>query len=355
MNTKSELMHHVALFFNCDDAMVQMLHLDVNGSMSSKIEDGLDGSIFRFKLLFNGKTIIVKMKNSSFINNVGETMNYYGLDSFRENYKMGFGLFYTRNCHSREKYIYSYLDDSLKKYIPHYYGSIDVSSQECLHIMEDIPIVQSPVRIDYIIDFLSDLHERYYEDEKAVEKMMVNIPTLDDFHFGKHLSDVLFSNIQKLYPNFPSEIINDLKDFSNNPQYIFEQLHSFPLTICHGDFAIKNLSFIEKRVVVYDWELSTFNNPEFDLVSFMVFYPTELTSNLISNIINRYYGKIKKRICYDVQSALYFNTKLLMASRFHAMMNIALRVEMPYMDSAINNWIYLYNFLKNNFNEHIYE
>ncbi len=353
MKTTLELIHHVARFFECKDNMVQMQHLDVKGSMSSKIEDGINGSIFRFRLRNNGKTIVVKMKNSSFINNVGETMNYYGTDSFMDNYKRGYGLFYTRNCHCREKYIYSRIDDSLKKYIPYYYGSVEVSLHECLHIMEDIPIVQSPIIIECITDFLSELHIRYYEDKMAMEEMMINVPEICDYYYGKYISEVLYDNIQKLYPDFPTKILLDLRDFSNNPQKIFEQLHTYPLTICHGDFAIKNLSFLENRIVVYDWELSTFNNPEFDLISFMVFYPGTLTAGFIDDFINNYYHKLKKKkkIIYDVQAALLYNTKLLMASRFHAMMNIAKKIEMPFMNSAIDNWVFLYNYLKDKKNE----
>ncbi|MGN1042774.1 MAG: phosphotransferase [Christensenellales bacterium] len=348
MKTKAELIHNVAKFFGCKDNMVQLQPLEVRESMSSHIEDGPEGSIFRFKLIADGRTVVVKMKNNSFINNVGETMNYYGSDSFREYYKNGYGLFYTRNSFCREKYIYTYLDESLRQFIPHYYGTVDVSEQECLHIMEDIPIKQYPVDLNNIVSFLVALHVKYMGDTLAARQMKVNIPDINDYKYGKDLSMILFDNIQKLHPTFPIEIIEDLKRFACDSHSVFEQLHTYPRTVCHGDFSIKNLTFLQNRVVVYDWELSTYNNPEFDLISLMVFYPDKLDDRLVCTIVNRYYRELRQKIDlrYDTNAALFFNIKLLMVSRFHAMMNIAMRVAMPFMNTAVYNWIYLYNYFK---------
>lgn len=344
MNTKAELIRHVANFFGTSENMVEVQPLEVKNSMSSQIEDGLDGSIFRLYLKEENRSVIVKMKNKSFINNVGETMNYFSSQSFRESYAKGFGLFYTRNCFCREKFVYALLDENLKRFVPRYFGSIDVSEDECLHLLEDLQINQYPVNVDHLVDFLSALHLTYWNNSSVTEKMMINSPTVEDYKNGSAISHVLFENVRKLYPTFPSDILEELESFSSDGDKMFKELNFFPRTLCHGDFAVKNLTFLENQAVVYDWELATFNNPEFDLVSLLVFYPDKLDDELIESVCNRYYDKIKSKkvLHYDTNSALLFNTKLLMGSRFHAMMNIAMKVNMPFMELAIQNWICLF-------------
>lgn len=347
MNTKKELIQAVASFFDEDDASVCFLPMNISGSMSSKIEDGLDESIFRLKFLNTGKTVIAKLKNNSFIANVGETMNVFESETFREKYAKGYGLFYTRDCYRREKYVYSLLDASLHQYLPKYYGSIDVGKKECLHLMEDLEICHSPIDKKQIIDFLSDLHIRYMSDSISAIKMCINIPTIEDYENGISISHELFGNIRKLYPDFPEKILKELVFFYGNPEGMFTELHSFPLTVCHGDFAVKNLTFLRNRLSVYDWELATFNNPEFDLVSFLIFYPDALDDKTVNGIIDGYCNRIlqkrgMKAFDYNVKNAIGFNVKLLMCSRFHAMMNIATRVDMPFMRTSIKNWLFLY-------------
>lgn len=352
MNTKKELISVIAQYFGKDEELLRLLPINVSGSMSCQIEEGLDGSIFRLQFTDSGKTIIVKMKNNSFIANVGETMNYTNSQKFRNNYLNGYGLFYTRDCFCREKYIYTLLDKSLIRYVPKYYGSIDVSDQECLHLMEDIDIIQNPVNNDYVSDFLSDLHSVYYNDFSSAKSMIVNMPMVEDYRQGVLLSRDLFDNIKNIYLDFPRDILESIRLFYEAPNQMYKQLLSFPRTICHGDFAIRNISFLKNQLAVYDWELSTFNNPEFDLVSFLTFYPDDLTEAIVDSVLKGYYEKMKKKRCvtrieYDVKKALLFNTLLLMCTRFHAMMNISMRVNMPFMNKAIGNWLFLYIFFAN--------
>lgn len=339
---KSSLLNVVADVLSLPSDRLSFCPLSVADSMSGAIEEGFDGSIFCLKT-DSGKRYVAKRKCLSFIERVGESMNPFASPEFRAIYRKAYGVFYIRESHLREHYIYDGIDPSLRPCLPLYYGSYK-SPAECVHVMEYLPILRDKIDLKGAAAFLARLHAVYAGREKAARDLHANIPTPSDYTAARPLSAMLYDNIQRLYPDFPQEILKDMRAFSDDANAMACGLNTWQRTLCQGDFCVKNMTFLPRGIRVYDWELATFNHPAFDLISFLVHYPVPIDDRLIEDWIGSYRNAAStcERLEPLSDKCLAFNVRLYMATRFHAMMNICRSVDMPYMPVSIANWLKLY-------------
>ena len=311
LKSRKELLQEIANFFKQDIADFEFRSLTISSSMTSNIEDGLDGSIFRLHDKSKNRDFIVKMKSQSFVNNVGQAMNYTCNTVFEKDYEKGYGMFYIRDSYIREKFMYGMLSDSLRKYLPTYYGTIELPDETCLHLIELLEMNKQPIKLSYVVDFLVDLHCTYWQQEDCIKEMNANIPTLEDYVNAIPITEQLLKNISVLYDFFEPETLEILRRFAHNPQYLYKSLCDFPQTLCQGDFNMRNITFYPNCIKSYDWELATYNNPTFDIVSFLVDYPTQLNQDICDEIFDTYTQKMIERMPelknLDWKKSLHFN------------------------------------------------
>lgn len=322
--------------------------LKVIGSMSGKIEDGFDGSLFCLRDSVTDTSYVVKMKSASFTENVGAAMAPEGYPGFEEAFKRGWGVFYIRDSYKREMGVYSGLEPGLKRYIPKYYGSV-LSGDTAAHVMEKLEIVQCPVNIDAAARFIAKLHAKYLNDLASAKRLGANIPVLSDYENAREMSHMLLEGAAKIYPSFTADIVRVMHGFACDAENNYRLLNDFDRTLCQGDYCVKNMSFIRGGAVIYDWELATYNSPQFDLASFLVHYPDRIDESIINGFLNTY--KRESECLGNTQGAMFedglrFNIMLYMATRFHAMMNISAKVDMPYMPTSVGNWLYLFKYFR---------
>lgn len=348
--SKEELKQMIAAKLKLCESSLESVPINIKNSMTSKLEDDNSDSIFRFFNKDSGIYLVAKVKTNAFIDNVGLAMNYYKDAKFAEEYARGNSIFYTRECFRREKYVYEQIDSSFAKYVPQYYGSIE-SGNNCVYIIEYLDICQQAVDLEAAAVFIAKLHVKYLNSMEDAIKMHINIHTKYDYTNAKNLSMMLLHNVESLYPDFSRKALIDLRTFVLAFEENFDKLSSERRTICHGDFCVKNMTFLPIGIKVYDWELSTFNNPEFDLSAFLVHYPTCLNEKIVSSFMDSYlkcYNSltVNKISAIKLREMLRFNVYIYMTTRFNAMMNICQFVSMPYMKESIYNWQFLYNYLK---------
>lgn len=309
--------------------------MNATGNMTARLEDGGNDTLLLVEV--GDKEYVVKMKSKAFDDNVSVAMNYFDSASFSEAFKKGKAIFYIRDSYDREGKIYkafSELSDNLPKiYLEESDGTRSII------LMEKLTISRKPKDVELAL-LLRKWHSLYTLEEDA-KRVGANVHTKEDYERAEELSLKLFDSIERGYSNFPKEIIKEGMEYVKSYGENYLKGISFPRTLCHGDLTINNLT-TEDGIVLYDLELATYSNPEFDLVSYLVHYPVDLSNKVVASFLNAYYGggfENKKEV-------LRHNLLTYLCTRFHAMMMITKKLHMPYMEQSIQNYIFLFNYFK---------
>jgi len=328
------------------DFVVESVKLE--GSMVSRIEND-SGSIFSIKSHVTGKELIAKMRSPGYMVKVGRIVNYFEDPFFNEPYERGCNIFGMEKSHYREKYVYSLLQESLQHNCPFYYGSTTIADG-CIHFIEKLKINQSNVNLNSVTEFVAQLHSTYLHDYNGARKMCAYLPVKKDHALAKDVVNMLMDNVEALYPDFPKDALYTLRSYIASFETTFDRWSKGERTLCHGDYSVKNMSF-ENGFKIYDWECTTYRNPEFDIITFLVHYPTLLNEKIVEQFLDLYYEHRKQLgSCPDVAKFKIFlkeNLLIFMTTRLNALMSICMRLDMPYMPESIANWIFLYKYLFN--------
>ena len=316
------------------DVELSMLH--ATGNMTARIEDGGSDTLLTAKV--GDKEYVVKMKSKAFDDNVGATMNYYGSDTFKQYFDEGKSIFYIRDSYNREQRAYSILL-SLKEHFPTIYGAESDGTRSII-LMDKIEIDRSP-KDDSLADVLYKIHSMP-SSEETMREWGINIHTERDYINATALSKALLDGVSRAYPNFPKRIVSRARDFVANYKQNYQKMVGYGRCLCHGDLTINNLS-TKGQIKLYDLELATYNNREFDLISYLVHYPIELNESIVESFLASYYNKMGNCI-KEREDALKHNLLIYLTTRFHAMMMITLKLNMPYMETSIKNYIFLFNY-----------
>lgn len=315
---------------------VTLERLKATGNMTARLEDGGEETLL--KAVVEGREYVVKMKSRQFESNVGDAMNYFGSEEFFKHYKKGKYIFYIRDSVVREQKMYSAFS-VVKESLPKIYGAQSDKTRSIV-IMEKLEISREP-KDEELAELLKKIHGEYPRLEDAV-KVGANVHVKEDYLQAKELSLALIESVKKVFPAFPNELLIKARKLAEDYGKTYEKMASFGRCVCHGDLTINNMT-TTPSIKLYDWELSTYNNPEFDLVSYLVHYPTLLTDGEINRFLLAYYGD--KETLENKKEALNFNVLLYFVTRFSAMMMISRKLDMPYMDTSIANYVYLASYL----------
>lgn len=318
-----------------DEGDYKLSPLVATGNMTARLEDGGEATLL--SLVRGQEEYAIKMKSRLFEDNVLKAMNYYDDSSLEQGFSKGKYVFYIRDAFNREEKIYSALS-AFGEYLPRIYGA-QSDDYRSIILMEKLKISRAVKALE-VITFLTRLH-KFCTSEKRARELGANIPTKEDYLKAQDLSISLISNVSKAYANFPSRILNLALDGVKKYGELYDRVISFPRALCHGDCTAYNMT-TEPILKVYDFELSTFNNPEFDLISYLVHYPTPLKESDVDEFLGCYYGE--KDYLATKKEVLKLNLLVYFVTRFHAMMMIAKTLDMPYMEISIKNYIFLFDY-----------
>ncbi len=338
--SKSEIIKFISKSLNIEEDKISLATLEAEGNMTAKLEDG--GSESLINVIAGEKEYVVKTKSGVFSKNVCDAMNYLKEQSFLEKFKKGCAIFYIRDNYNREEKVYKIID-KFSNYLPKIYGATS-DSERSLILMEKLNICRE-VDFEKSANFLREFHNEFNGKKDIALKNGINIHTKKDYLCAKDLSATLLNYVEKAYPNFPKYIIEICKKFVKNFEDNFEKIANYSQTICHGDFTSNNVTF-NNRITVYDFELATYQNPEFDIISFLVHQPKLINNQTISEFLKLYYNRKptkKERESLSLNTLIYFTT------RFHAMMLICKNVSMPYMENSIKNYICVFDYFLKGF------
>lgn len=315
---------------------VELLPLKATGNMTARIEDG--GSDTLLTAAVYGKEYVVKIKSKAFDDNVCGAMNYLDSEDFKGYFQKGKAIFYIRDSYNREQRAYELLSD-FSDYFPKIYGASSDGTRSII-LMDKLTIDRTPKDRE-LAEIIYKIHSTF-NSEATMREWSINIHTATDYISATALSNALLDGVELKYPTFPKKILGRAREFVSHYQENHEKMLSFGRCLCHGDLTINNLS-TARGVKLYDLELATFNNPEFDLISYLVHYPTALDSEVVEEFLSAYYAQSATTI-KEKEDVLKHNLLIYFTTRFHAMMMITLRLNMPYMETSIKNYIFLFNY-----------
>ena len=202
-----------------------------------------------------------------------------------ENYRSIFGF---DNCNERELEIFSNPGE-LKKFMPEIFGTCKNQHSDFFAIlMEDLSnhkLIDSVNKFEQwqesdiknVLKDLASFHSIFFNKLSLIPKSWLieenSIVKL------KNASSFLaeFTNYNAL--RFPNIISDDLKnnynDFIKDIEYNLEKMDKYHKTLCHNDFNLRNICLKETKerdsLVMYDFELARFQNPQSDLIEFLIF------------------------------------------------------------------------------------
>ena len=268
----------------------------VTSSILNKRRVGYTG-IFKYTLSFEkgkrswSEPLVLKLKSSDTEMveigiNIARLSGEDRLPGLFEAYHDVFG--YDRSC-VREILMYEQADDRVKRYFPRLYGSMinedrgiysvlmeDFSDQPMLNKVDDISEWTEP-RIRKVLSTLAEIHSIYLDNYEtlmeAVPLKKYNPDTiyqcrhllreLTKYNYSRH-TDIVSKELQKILNKY----LRKLYDHT-------EGMQRFPMTLSHNDSNPRNILFRRYKdgdfPIMYDWELSLIQNPQHDLVEFLVF------------------------------------------------------------------------------------
>ena len=254
-----------------DNSSVEMLSSKNIDTISSKFLGGK--AIVPYKIIDvnnNDCRVVVKHKNSLVVPLGAMALS----PSFGVFLKVigAHRIFGFNNGHVRDKLFYEKIDDSLRGALPHFIGAKEsLGKQNVSLVLTEFPQSQKIDNDDLrkILDSITDFHAKYYGKTEVIKEMKLNHYTPDDYRRARGTLRALFEyyyddNI-KIYGKELTSILSEFIDNIDN-EYAATMEHQ---TLTHNDFTPRNIYVNDKKVIIYDWELACYQNPEHDLIELL--------------------------------------------------------------------------------------
>jgi hypothetical protein len=272
------------------------------------------------------------------------------------------GVFGFNRSHERELSFYSHAKREMLLYCPQIYGSYkDASKNAYAVLMEDLsslthldtinrPSLWDAESIRTVLADLAGMHLVYMGRFKEIPKEIdINCYTEKYLMPAVELLSELTSYNARRFPELLTKQIEKVYlAFLDNIPGILNEMQSFPMTLTHNDFNVRNICLrrpgsVRPRLVLYDWEVPCWQNPQLDLVEFLIYcLPGNATRGSFGRYITQYMknlealsGRTFDKKIYE--KVLYLNAIKLAVIRFNLYLLGHNVLKFPYMDRVYGN------------------
>ncbi|MCR8844551.1 phosphotransferase [Paenibacillus sp. SC116] len=196
-------------------------------------------------------------------------------------------IFGFEGSHVREIAFYQHAPMTLLRYCPHVYGvTCDEDKEVYAILMEDLSpcshlgtieslAVWDEEHIDYVLADAAKMHALFLNKADKLPAAL-QFDRLEESSY-EDATELLLALTDYNYARFPTMISSHfyhlLRQFILQLPFHNEQMKQYHQTITHNDFNPRNLglrpSAGAKHLVVYDWELVRYQNPQHDCVEFL--------------------------------------------------------------------------------------
>ena len=215
----------------------------------------------------------------------------------------------------RETLLYKKLDPALQKHLIPVFGDYQNGLTDTYILL--LKYIRSPRKVtsaDYktVFDAITDFHSAYYGRSDSVSKFKLNNYSARDYKNCKGALMTMFSELESSNRRiFTPAQLRKLTGFLRN---IDREYLSFHKTLTHNDFSPRNIFFDGEKLCFYDWELACYQNPEHDLIEFLVSVIHEVKDAQVREMIGYFKKTLLGKLGIGIESRKY--TQIL---RFNAL------------------------------------
>ena len=248
------------------------------------------------------------------------------------------------NSHRREISIYQKLDKTLNSRTINYIGSFRTAPKTYNILFDYYEPDNKKLTLETakrILDEILSFHILYYGDIKKAQHLGLNIYSPADYRRTKRCIYELYNSRHdeniRLYGKKTDEAIND---YINNIDKVMEQ-YSYHRSFTHNDFSTRNIFFDNNKILFYDFELSCYQNPEHDLIEFLMYDLGYFTNDEAMELINYYQYGLKRGGIeipdQDYEKLLIYNAYEFIVNRLSMTKTINDNVELDFAKLSIPN------------------
>ncbi len=299
----------------------ESLSLDTNsGIINTLLKDKPKDfkGLFRYLLTIEdkqhseSKRVVLKIKSDSAdLTELGAGISRLsGEDRLPGLFEAQLHIFGFDNTHIRELEFYRSIHPTISQFCPKILGTLrDDSRGTYAVLMEDLtnfsnidtvnhPELWTKKAIENVLADLSQIHSIYFNKYEAVPDLMlintIEVNTMTDA--ADFLKELLHYNHTR-YPHLiNNSLYNICNSFIDNMHFYLGQMDRYFKTLTHNDFNTRNICMRNadnSGLVVYDWELACFQNPQYDVIEFLVY---ALCENIDINDFDYYIEYYRKSL-----------------------------------------------------------
>lgn len=252
----------------------------------------------------------------------------------------------------RETVFYNNLDGSLKSYLIPMYGYYrNRLADTSVLLLKYIDAPQKITAKDYkpAFDAITDFHKAYYEQPEKAGKLGANCYSARDYKRCKWALIKMFQRLDKdnqsvLKQPKTSKIVQ----FLQNVDREFIPSHR---TLTHNDFSPRNMFREGEQIYIYDWELACYQNPEHDLIEFLVSVMHEVNDDQLREMIAYFKQVLLKKLGKQMDERQYaqilrFNALEYAGIRLTLLRLANLQFGLPFIEQMTANMSRLMDFLR---------
>ena len=147
------------------------------------------------------------------------------------------------------------------------------------------------------LDVIIKFHKQYYGKKECCDIYRLNYYTNHDYKRSRKLLSYIFHKIENFLENI----------------HIYHKNLPEHRSLTHNDFTTRNIFFLKEDLLIYDWELACYQNPEHDLIEFLIFELHKFADDEVRELIAYYKNNLLSALNINIQKADYerileFNT-----------------------------------------------
>lgn len=235
--------------------------------------------------------VIGKFKSARIIRNGIRLLNYDRDLRFYYLLLRYHGILGFDKSHIREIDFYKEVDADLRRHLIPTFGFYRSDRKDrYMILMQEVASSKKEggSRIREVLDTILHFHRAHYNRKASVSTCRLNFPTSRDYKRSRPLLKYMFDKLEKSNREFfDPEQLKGIRAFIEDIHLRNARLREHR-TLTHNDFNLRNIFFAEEGVLIYDWELASFQNPEHDVIEFLIFVLHEMEDEEVFETIDYY-------------------------------------------------------------------
>ena len=306
---KKSFKRQLQIIMNKNISKIVQLPLEGGDSLTGQTSLGVT-PILKLRLYFGDdevSDVIVKCKSSKVILNGIKLLNY------EKSWKLYYALVRYHRILSfggsflREIAFYNKIRKDLRQLLPFVYGTYQNKlKNQYMIVMKEFSKVDIPSKdlVYRVLDSILPFHISFYGKKELVTSLRLNCYSIKDYQKGRPLLRELFEKFGSENVIYFKEYLPYLMDFIDIIHEKREELREH-FTITHNDFSPRNMFFDGKTIILYDWELASYGNPEHDLIEYLSFVLHEFSDSEVHDIMEYHREKLFSALDINMSNEEY--------------------------------------------------